>query len=531
MPPSDDVTRLRQLGYEQELRRDLSVMGSVAVGFATISPVVGLYAVVLVGTVLAGPAWVWVLPVCLAGQCLLIAVYAELAAEFPISGGPYQWARRLIGPAYGWFTGWLSIWSYLVANTTIAYLGAPWVCTLFAITPTPNRLVGIAAMSVTLCSIVNAFGVTALRRLLTLGIAAEAIASVLVGLALLFVFRTQSPQVLFETFGAQRLSGGSVAGAMLAALAVGGWAFLGFDACVQTSEETHQAGRTVPKAVWWALLSVGGLVLLNAFAVALAHPDPASIVAGKDPDPVTTAVVDSFGSWSAKPFVVVVLVSFFACGLAAQGASARAMYSMARDRALPWSGFLRRVSGPHQSPIGSTVAVTVVGIAGLLFALNSEAIGSLIAFGTAVIYLVFFLIVLAALIARLRGIWTPAPRTRRDGRQTRPRRLGLATVVNVLAVAWQGFEFVNVAWPRASLAPAGAPIYQVWAAPLVTVAVALAGLAYLLSAAPHRRGPTPPDAIPDTGSGTPVGVSDMPGKVPGLSRRWQRVAGCRSWFT
>ena len=31
------------------------------------------------------------------GQCLLLAVYAELASEFPIAGGAYQWSRRLHG--------------------------------------------------------------------------------------------------------------------------------------------------------------------------------------------------------------------------------------------------------------------------------------------------------------------------------------------------------------------------------------------------------------------------------------------------
>ena len=41
----------------------------------------------------------WVLPVALAGQCLLLAVYSELASEFPIAGGAYQWTRRLVGPA------------------------------------------------------------------------------------------------------------------------------------------------------------------------------------------------------------------------------------------------------------------------------------------------------------------------------------------------------------------------------------------------------------------------------------------------
>ena len=136
--PDDDAARLRELGYEQELRRRLGGLDNVAMGFATISPVVGLYAVALIGTTLAGPAWLWVLPVALAGQCLLLALYSELAAEFPVTGGPYQWTRRLAGPAYGWLTGWVAVCAYAAANTTIAYLGAPWLLTLLGIDPRPR---------------------------------------------------------------------------------------------------------------------------------------------------------------------------------------------------------------------------------------------------------------------------------------------------------------------------------------------------------------------------------------------------------
>ena len=57
---------------------------------------------------------------------------------------------------------------------------------------------------------------------------------------------------------------------------------------VSVAEETHDAARHVPLAIWLALLSVGVLVIPNAIAVALAHPDPAGVVAGRDVDPVTT---------------------------------------------------------------------------------------------------------------------------------------------------------------------------------------------------------------------------------------------------
>ena len=130
LPADADAARLRELGYEQELRRGLRIFDNVAMGFATISPVVGLYAVVLVGMTVAGPAWVWVLPLTLAGQCLLLCVYSELASQFPIANGAYQWSRRLLGPRYGWFNGWVALCAYAVANTTIAYLAAPWALTL-----------------------------------------------------------------------------------------------------------------------------------------------------------------------------------------------------------------------------------------------------------------------------------------------------------------------------------------------------------------------------------------------------------------
>src|SRR5919108_4606934 len=107
-----DAALLRKLGYEQELKRGLAAFDNVAIGFATISPVVGLYGVVLVGMVVAGPAWVWALPVALAGQCLFLAVYAELASEFPIANGAYQWSRRLVGPTHAWFNGWVGLCAY-----------------------------------------------------------------------------------------------------------------------------------------------------------------------------------------------------------------------------------------------------------------------------------------------------------------------------------------------------------------------------------------------------------------------------------
>ncbi|WP_210212316.1 MULTISPECIES: amino acid permease [unclassified Mesorhizobium] len=102
---------MQELGYRQQLRRGLGVFSTFSIGVATVAPVVGLYAIFGLGMNLSGPVWVWLLVLSLVGQVLVAVVYSELASEFPIAGGPYQWVRRLIGPDAGIFTGLI----YLVA--------------------------------------------------------------------------------------------------------------------------------------------------------------------------------------------------------------------------------------------------------------------------------------------------------------------------------------------------------------------------------------------------------------------------------
>jgi amino acid transporter len=484
LPEADsDRIRLHELGYEQELKRGLRAFENVAMGFAAISPVVALYGVAAVGIVVAGPAWIWVLPVALLGQCLFLVVYAELASEFPIANATYQWSRRLAGPAYGWFNGWVCLCAYAAANATIAYLGAPWALITLGLDVSPNAVVVTGAVLVALCSLVNVFGIDVLKTVIKIGIGAELIASVGIGLALLIGFRHNDASILTETLGAESLSGGSTLLAALAALAVGGWVFVGFDACGLCSEETYEAARQVPRTVWIALLSVGAIVFLDAVALTLAHPRLDQVVSGVETDPVTTAVVSAFGDGWARPFALTTLIAFLACGAAAQSMTARAIYSVARDGVLPGSSYLARVDA-RQVPLAAVLVVTLTAWAGLLLGLQSAAIGSLITFGTAGIYLAFLLVASAALFARVRGRWVPA-----GGVQLG--RVGL--VCNILAVVWLVFETVNIAWPRESLAPPGAPLYQVWAAPLVIAVIGVVGAGYLALARPHRLIPSTSD--------------------------------------
>lgn len=496
-----DNAELERFGYTAQLKREMSLWSVFALGFATISPVVGLFSVLALSFVLTGPAWVWAVAIAFAGQLLVAVVYAELASQFPIVGGVYQWVRRLIGPKAGWLTGLLYLAAAIASLTTVAYLGGTWVWLLLAgEDPDPIVHVLCAAGFSVFAVLVNLFGVRGLNMFLNAGIAAEAVASIGVGVLLLVAFRNNPFTVLFETLGAGGTESVTITGFTMA-LAVAGWAFLGFDATTQMSEETRNPRRSVPRALLRSFLFVGFTVLLTAFAVTLSLKDPTRAVTGVVFDPVVTAVTEALGPWSEKPFIILVLIAFLACAVSIQTYTGRAIFAVARDGQLPFSRALTRVNR-HQVPWIALIVTGVLGAAGLLLGLNGDAVGTLITFGSGGFYIVFLIVAVTALISRLTGRWDPNKGELRLG------RLGLG--INVLAVLWLAFEATNVAWPRPEFAAPGAPFITVWAVIIIFSALMAAGLIYLIIAKPHQA--TPLDTSP-TGP-TPTSPASNPNPDP-----------------
>ena len=111
----------------ETLNRSLSLWNSLTIGFAVVSPVVGLYAIIGVQTAVTGGGWFAALALCLVMQLLVATVYAELSSQFPIAGGAYKWARQLGGGATGQFAGVIYISSTISMLTTTAYTGGVWL--------------------------------------------------------------------------------------------------------------------------------------------------------------------------------------------------------------------------------------------------------------------------------------------------------------------------------------------------------------------------------------------------------------------
>ena len=115
---------------------------------------------------------------------------------------------------------------------------------------TPNRIVVTGMVLVVVCALAGAFGVDVLGRALAAGIAAEAVASV--GdrprrCCSPSASRTSRLLDAHPRRRGARPAARSVAG-LLAALAVGGWVFIGFDACVGRRRGDARARRATCRA-------------------------------------------------------------------------------------------------------------------------------------------------------------------------------------------------------------------------------------------------------------------------------------------
>ena len=437
------------------LHRSLSVWNSLTIGFAVVSPVVGLYAIIGVQTVVTGGGWFGALALCLVMQLLVATVYAELTSQFPIAGGAYKWARHLGGGVTGQFAGVIYVSSTIAMLTTTAYTGGVWLAIFFGSTggggPT---LVLWGAVFLLLCTLLNLAHVNVFKLVISLGVYAEMVGSVGVALLLFLFFRQHAFSELFQHLGTGAAP--SQTAAFLAALAIAGWAFIGFDACSTIAEETHEPKRMVPRAIFFSLCMVGSVVLFNSAALTLAFNHDTLVNTSATSDPITPLISSSFGAWAEKPFLAIVMTAFLACGATVVNYTSRIVYSMAREGNMPVA--LSRVTAT-KTPRNAVICVVLLAGLGLLFGLNDGAVATVIAFGTGGLYAMFAMTTGVGLYTRLTGRWNPA---------LGELKLGVwGLVINVAAFLWSVFEFVNIAWPRAYAVSPNAPWWQLWAVPLV----------------------------------------------------------------
>ncbi|KQV25736.1 MULTISPECIES: APC family permease [unclassified Microcella] len=479
-----DNEHLRVLGYDDTFNRSMSLWANFALGFTYLSPLVGVYSLFALALTVGGPPSIWWLLIVGGGQLLVSLVFGEVVSQYPIHGGIYPWARRLWSRRYAWMAAWVYIWAMIVTITAVAQYGAGFAASLFGITldATSGLLLALALLLIAL--VINFAGTTWLARVARIGLAAELIGVIGVGLYLLIFQRQQEFSVFFDTMGVE--GDGSYLTAFVGAALAGLFLFYGFEACGDVAEEVASPARQVPRAMVLTIL-VGGVSALFSFAgYVMAAPNLEAIVAGEDADPIPGILSATLGDVGAKIFLVVAVTAFLSCVLSLQAAASRLLFSFARDGMLPGHRWLAKVSPKSKVPVNALiVACTIPAVISVLVWINPALLYPVTAFAVLGIYVAFQMVVLASLRQRFKG-WRPAG----------PFSLGaFGMVVNILALAYGIFAMYLLATPGAS-------------GDFVTDWVVLIGLGIVLGTGAIYLFAARPDAKSTAPAGDAIAVAD-----------------------
>jgi amino acid transporter len=477
-----DAQQLKALGYTSHFDRTMSLWENFSLGFTYLSPVVGVYTLFFMSFSTGGPPVVWTYVLIGIAQLLVCLVFGEVVSQFPISGGLYPWARRLVGKQWAWMAGWVYGWALWVTVAAVATGGAPFFAQLIGVDISPEVTTAIAVAMIVVALLLNLSGTKLLARVAMFGFVCELIGAIVVGLYLLLFHRHQDWSALFDTV--KVVPDGSYLPAFLASSVAAMFCYYGFEACGDVAEETPNAARAIPKAMRMTIYVGGFAAVLVCLALVMAVPDVGAVLKGDVKDPVATTLRDAMGEWGFRAVIAVVLVSFGSCILSMQAAASRLLFSYARDDMVAGSRMFSKLSPHTHVPTASLVMAgvipSIIAVSGLWL---PNAVATIINFAAIGIYVAFMMIVLAALIARMRG-WQPAG----------PFTLGaFGWAVNVTALAYQIFAIINMAWPRSP----NDPWWSNYAMIVTTVTVVAAGIVYMVLGRPYDRGAAPAGDAPN----------------------------------
>ncbi len=294
---------------------------------------------------------------------------AQLAAQYPTSGGTYFYGRQQLGPWWGFLAGW----GFVVGKTASCAAMA----LTFAAYATPGLLERpVAAAAVVALAAVNYRGITRTAR----------VTRVLVVVVLLALAVVVAASFLGGEAAAERVLDGDGAAigpyGVLQAAGLLFFAFAGYARIATLGEEVRDPRHTIPRAISAALgATVAIYVTVAVAALAVLGSDGLAASAA----PLGSAV--EAGSWAWAGWVVRIGGAAAALGalLALVAGVGRTAMAMGRAGDLP--DWLAAVHPRHQVPHHAEVALAVV-VCVLVLSLDLRGAIGFSSFGVLVYYLV-----------------------------------------------------------------------------------------------------------------------------------------------
>jgi amino acid transporter len=289
--------------------------------------------------------------VCAIAMGLIVVCFAEAGSRVSLTGGPYAYVELAFGPYVGFLTGVL-IW--LLGTTAVAAVSTVFATNAAELLPVfrqPSMRALLLIASFAIVATVNILGVKQGSRLNGIATVAKLLPLLLLVVVGAFFVRPVNLSV------ATAPAVGDVTRAAIVLI----FAFSGVESALVPSGEVKDPARTVPRAVFVAMLAITLLYI----AIQLVAQGVLGAELANSATPLADAAGQVFGPWGKVMLLSAVVVSTFGYLSGMTLAIPRALFAFGRDGFLPAvvAAVHGRYRTPHvsialQSAIACTLAIT-----------------------------------------------------------------------------------------------------------------------------------------------------------------------------
>jgi amino acid transporter len=387
---ANDASGVERFGYRQELKRSLPLVDLVVYGLIFIGPIApfGVFGFVYNASHGMVPL---VYVVGTLAMLFTASSYITMSRLYPLAGSVYSYAGRAIGAGAGFVAGWVMLLDYLLLPA-VGYVAV--AVAFHSVIPAVPRTAWIV-FGIAFSTFVNFLGIEATARAnrvlfgVQLAILAGFIVAAYAGVGNGTAGARWSIAPLFQP---AVLEPSLVFGALsLAALS-----FLGFDAISTLAEEATGTSKTVGHAILLSLCAAGVLFVTQTYFASLFVLGQREFASGDATDGALYGIAATIGGPSLQ-----FLVSIPAAGIAtiagcvaAQAATSRLLFGMARDGRLPRS--LAHVHPRRKTPERAILLIAAVNIVvGVALGYRLELLTSMVNFGALTGFLLLHVAVIA----------------------------------------------------------------------------------------------------------------------------------------
>ncbi|OLS35157.1 APC family permease [Bacillus sp. MRMR6] len=302
--------------------------------------------------------------------------YSKMVKAYPVSGSAYTYTKNSINRKAGFLVGWALLIDYVFSPIIAILTFGIFMNTEF---PSIPIFVWIIIMNVVL-AVVNILGIKSAARISGISVLFQ------IGFILLFCILVAKDILTGGTEAnsifslAPFLGEASSMSVIFSGAALICFCFLGFDAVTTMAEETVDAGKTIPKAIFLIILIAAVLYISISYLTQVAYPS----FSFTNPNNAAYSLVQMIGgNLLSSLFIMVLMVATFTQGLSSMTSVTRFLYALGRESILPKKLFTS-IHPKYKTPVANIIFVAVISLSAIFINLDSAVLfvsfGALTAF-------------------------------------------------------------------------------------------------------------------------------------------------------